>query len=108
MSSVTNASGRYVPPAKRAGATATTTRRFEDSTVRVSNLPEVATEDDLRELFGHCGHVMRVYLARDWETGRSKCFAFVSFEDRRDAEEAARKINGHGYLNLILNVEMTT
>jgi RNA recognition motif-containing protein len=46
-----------------------------------------------------------VYVGRDRETGAGKGFAFVSFEDRANAQKAMEKVNGLGYDNLILSVQ---
>jgi RNA recognition motif-containing protein len=46
-----------------------------------------------------------VYVGRDRETGAGKGFAFVSFEDRANAQKAMEKVNGLGYDSLILSVQ---
>ena len=74
-------------------------------TLRVTNVSEDTTDQDLRDLFGAFGRVARVYIGRDRETGASKGYAFVSFDDRTAAERALQKVNGMGYDNLILNVQ---
>ena len=55
---------------------------------------ELAEEADLREMFSRWGHVTRVFLAKDRETGRAKGFAFVSYADRTDAARACEKMDG--------------
>lgn len=79
--------------------------REELPTLRVTNVSEETTEDDLRELFGSFGRVIRVYVGRDRETGAGKGYAFVSFEDRAIAQRAMEKVHGMGYDNLILNCQ---
>jgi len=74
-------------------------------TLRVTNISEDTGENDLRELFGNFGRVVRVYVGRDRETGIGKGFAFVSFDDKADAQKAMEKVHGRGYDNLILNVQ---
>jgi len=74
-------------------------------TLRVTNISEETEENDLRELFGSFGRVARVYVGRDRETGVGRGFAFVSFEDRANAQRAMEKLNGKGYDNLILSVQ---
>jgi translation initiation factor 3 subunit G len=74
-------------------------------TLRVTNISEDTQENDLRELFGNFGRVARVYVGRDRETGAGKGFAFVSFEDKANAQKALEKVNGRGYDNLILSVQ---
>jgi translation initiation factor 3 subunit G len=103
----------YVAPALRAGAARTSTAgstvdrpgRDDSNTLRVTNLSEDTTDDDLRELFGRFGRISRVFLAKDRETNRTKGFAFVSFYDRADAVRAMEKLDKKGYDNLIIRVE---
>lgn len=102
----------YVPPHLRAGANKGPAggdtgreKRDEQPTLRVTNLSEDATEADVSELFKRFGHISRVFLARDRDTGACKGFAFVSFTMREDAQRAQEAIDGRGYDNLILRVE---
>jgi translation initiation factor 3 subunit G len=71
-------------------------------TLRVTNLSEDVQESDLWDLFGRFGRISRIYVGKDQETGLCKGFAFVSFEDRAEAERAMKKINGLPYDHLIL------
>jgi translation initiation factor 3 subunit G len=101
---------KYVPPSRRAGGGAgesmnTRSGRDDLPTLRVTNVSEDASEDDLRDLFSRFGKVYRVYIGRDRETGIGKGYAFVSFEDRAVAERAMHKVHGMGYDNLILNCQ---
>jgi len=105
------AGGSYVPPHLR-GKGGSGERmgggkydRDDLATLRVTNLSEGADEMELKELFGRWGSVTRVFLAKDRETGRAKGFAFVSYADRLQAERACEKMDGFGYLHLILRVE---
>uniref|UniRef100_A0A6U3CLB1 Eukaryotic translation initiation factor 3 subunit G n=1 Tax=Lotharella globosa TaxID=91324 RepID=A0A6U3CLB1_9EUKA len=98
--------GKYVPMHKRIGAVASKTIKDRDyHSLRVTNISEDATEDDLRDLFRRCGDITRVFLARDRQTGKSRGFAFVSYQRAEDAEHAIDMLNGYGYDNLILHVE---
>lgn len=104
---------RYVPPSLRDGGG---TRRGEtmgnprqardDNTVRVTNLSEDIRERDIQELFSPFGQIQRIYLAKDKVTNNSKGFAFVSFLRKDAALSAIMHLNGYGYDNLILSVEM--
>lgn len=105
-------SGGYVPPHLRKGASAGAGERmggkFERddlATLRVTNVSELAEEQELRDLFERFGRVTRVFLAKDRETGRAKGFAFISFVDRAEAARACEKMDGFGYRHLILRVE---
>jgi len=98
--------GSYVPPHLRGKAGVTGERmggagggggkyeRDDLATLRVTNVSEFAEENDLRDMFSRYGHVTRVFLAKDRETGRAKGFAFVSFADRSDAAIACEKMDG--------------
>lgn len=102
--------GRYVPPSKRGGPGARpmfgeTMGRDDSAGIRVTNLSEETTEDDLRELFRPFGHTTRVFLAKDRNTGVSRGFAFINYDRRESAEAAINALHGHGYDNLILHVE---
>ncbi|EXJ69042.1 eukaryotic translation initiation factor 3 subunit G [Cladophialophora psammophila CBS 110553] len=101
----------YVPPHLRKGAQGAGERmggkyeRDDLATLRVTNVSEMAEEQELRDLFERFGRVTRVFLAKDRDTGRAKGFAFISFVDRSDAARACEKMDGFGYRHLILRVE---
>ena len=104
--------GKYVPMHMRAGGTGDTSGgygvsslRDDSSTLRVTNLSEDTTESDLSDLFRRFGHTSRIYLAKDRQTNKSRGFAFVSYTNKHDAQNAIDKLNGYGYDNLILHVE---
>jgi translation initiation factor 3 subunit G len=102
--SLGNAGGSYVPPHLRGKAGVTGERmsggkygdreRDDLATVRVTNISEYADESEIRELFGRVGHINRVFLAKDRETGRAKGFAFISYGDRPDAQRACDMMDG--------------
>eukprot|EP01007_Sphenomonas_quadrangularis_P003477 NODE_698_length_1246_cov_167.093567_g558_i0.p1 GENE.NODE_698_length_1246_cov_167.093567_g558_i0~~NODE_698_length_1246_cov_167.093567_g558_i0.p1 ORF type:complete len:287 (-),score=60.82 NODE_698_length_1246_cov_167.093567_g558_i0:319-1179(-) len=105
------AESRYVPPSMRggkggAGGGSTVGGGRDDlPTIRVTNLSESVTEQDLRDLFTKFGSVNRIYLAKDRETRASKGFAFVTFMNKEDAQRALDQLQGFGYDHLILSVE---
>lgn len=94
--------GKYVPPSKRSGAAGSALMgdsmygRDDSTTVRVSNLSKATLEADLEELCHPFGETRRIFLSRDRDTGESKGFAFVTFREKRDAEQAISKLNGFG------------
>jgi len=103
-------SNAYRPPSHRTGGEggrgATMSSRDETThTVRVTNLSEDITEQDLRDLFGTYGPLQRVFLAKDRISRESKGFAFINFHNKSDAERAIEKVSGFGYNHLILQVE---
>jgi len=60
----------------------------------VGNLPFSATEESLRELFEQHGPTVSVRVITDRETGRSRGFGFVEFENESNAEKALRALDG--------------
>ncbi|EGG06073.1 uncharacterized protein MELLADRAFT_48578 [Melampsora larici-populina 98AG31] len=101
--------GKYVPPSQRmdggkrgGGDSMQKPNRDDLPTLRVTNLSEDVQENDLWDLFARFGKISRIYVGKDQETGLCKGFAFVSFEDRLEAERAMKKINGLPYDHLIL------
>jgi len=110
------AAGRYVPPSLRGGGTGDGKGGGKgkdgkgsdgqvEASLRVFNLSEDVKEGDLQDLFGQCGRLQRVYLAKDMTTFLSKGFAFITFYNKEDAQKAVDRLNGHGYDNLIMKVE---
>lgn len=80
-------------------------RKQDEATVRVTNLPEETQEQDLRDLFTPFGPVSRVFLAKDKTSNVSKGFAFITFNEKKDAQKAIECVSGFGYDHLILKVE---
>ncbi|MFQ5418463.1 MAG: RNA recognition motif domain-containing protein [Myxococcota bacterium] len=60
----------------------------------VGNLSFSATEEELRELFEQHGTTVSVRVITDRETGRSRGFGFVEFEEESAAEKALQALNG--------------
>ena len=60
----------------------------------VGNLAFTTTEDDLREVFEKHGKLVSVKVITDRETGRSRGFGFVEYEDASSATEAQNSMNG--------------
>lgn len=106
---------RYVPPSVRQaqeggkgdgkGKGKTDLAQQQEASLRITNLSEDCREGDLQDLFGQFGRLQRVYLAKDMDTGNSRGFAFITYYSREDAQKAIDKLNGHGYDNLILQVQ---
>lgn len=82
----------------------------ETYTLKVQNLSESITEDQLKFLFsnGVCSpyDIRRVFIARHREdNNKSKGFGFVTFRNKSDAETAMDKYNGVPVDDLILCVD---
>jgi RNA recognition motif-containing protein len=53
------------------------------------------TNEQLRQLFEQHGSVIKVNVATDRETGKSRGFAFVEMANREEAMNAINSLNGH-------------
>ncbi|MCW5589803.1 MAG: RNA-binding protein [Legionellales bacterium] len=62
--------------------------------IYVGNLSYGTTAEALRDAFVSFGEIAEVKLITDRETGRSKGFAFITFEDGNAAKTAV-KLNGN-------------
>ena len=59
----------------------------------VGNIPYATTEQELRDTFARAGAVASVRIITDFDTGRSKGYAFVEMATPEDAEKAIRDFN---------------
>ncbi|KAL3856510.1 hypothetical protein ACJMK2_011260 [Sinanodonta woodiana] len=75
--------------------------RGGDNRIYVGNLPPDIRARDIEDLFYKYGRITFV----DLKTRRGPPFAFVEFEDPRDAEDAVAKKNGYNYDGYSLRVE---
>ena len=65
----------------------------------VGNIPYATTEQELRELFGRSGgKVTSARVITDFDTGRSKGYAFVEMETLEEAQKAIEEFH-----NLAIN-----
>lgn len=60
----------------------------------VGGLAWASDEDSLRQAFEQFGSVRETKVITDRETGRSKGFGFVTFDNEEDAQEALRQLDG--------------
>jgi RNA recognition motif-containing protein len=61
----------------------------------VGSLPWAVNDQELEDLFKEFGEVASAKVIMDRETGRSKGFGFVEFEDDAAGKAAMDKMNGH-------------
>lgn len=60
----------------------------------VGGLPFATTEDELRDVFAAHGNVASAVVVKDRDTGRSKGFGFVEFENDDEGKAAEKALNG--------------
>jgi RNA recognition motif-containing protein len=70
----------------------------------VGSLALTTTETALRQLFTPYGHVERVQILTDRETGRSRGFGFVEMPDAAAAQAAIEGLNGRSLAGRFLTV----
>lgn len=73
-----------------------------DCKVYIGNLPEGASKTEIEALFNKYGPLKNVWVARN-----PPGFAFVEFEDPRDAEDAVRALDGSRVAGSRVRVEMS-
>lgn len=66
----------------------------DDCKVYVGDLPKDVSEKELERVFREFGNIRSVWVARN-----PPGFAFVMFEDERDADDAVRTLDGR-YLKM--------
>jgi len=91
-------STKYVPKFKRDGAEPQAQNRNRN-TIKITNITDTATEQDIRDLFINYGRITKLYY-------NNKGFAYLTFSELHSCEKAIEIVDGHPYDHLILKVEM--
>ncbi|GFQ88632.1 hypothetical protein TNCV_4630481 [Trichonephila clavipes] len=79
--------------------------RPPNSSLFVRNVPDSARPEELRRLFGKYGPITDVYIPLDYYNRRPRGFAYVQFEDIRDAEEALNELDRIRFFGRELEIE---
>ena len=80
----------------------------EGANLFVYNVPEHYQENDLNQLFANFGSVLSTRIQRDLNTGVSKGFGFVSYDDAQAAQSAIHALDGFSIGNRRLTVRVKT
>lgn len=72
----------------------------------VGGLPFATTDDELRDAFAAHGTVASATVVRDRDTGRSKGFGFVEFENDDEGKAAQAAMNGADLGGRTISVDM--
>jgi RNA-binding motif X-linked protein 2 len=75
--------------------------------IYVGGLPFDVSEGDIVTIFSQYGTPTHVNLVRDKETGKSKGFAFLKYEDQRSCDLAVDNLGGAEVLGRVLRVDHT-
>ena len=69
--------------------------QYSDSAwVFIGGLPYDLSEGDVICVFSQYGEIVHINLVRDLQTGKSKGFAFICYEDQRSTVLAVDNLNG--------------
>ena len=83
-------------------------RDFADTAyVYIGGLPFELSEGDIITIFSQYGEPTHVHLVRDRETGKSKGFAFLKYEDQRSTDLAVDNLGGAQIMGRALRVDHT-
>ena len=77
----------------------------QSNEVFVFYLPSEITNSELLDLFSRFGQVLSAKVAFDKDTGKSKGFGFINFENPTSASNAVREMNGFSVLGKRLKVQ---
>lgn len=72
----------------------------------VGGLPFATTDDELRDAFAAHGTVASATVVRDRDSGRSKGFGFVEFENDDEGKAAQAAMNGSDLSGRTISVDM--
>ncbi|VDK42862.1 unnamed protein product [Anisakis simplex] len=81
--------------------------RYDDdgTTLYVRQVHYAARPDDLRVVFERIGPLRDVYIPLDYYSRESRGFAYIKYEDSRDAERAFKELHGCAILGRRICVE---
>lgn len=78
---------------------------FSGTNLFVFHLPNEWREEDMARSFGAFGTIVSARIMTDRDTGRSRGFGFVSYDNPQSAQTALRSMNGFSILGKRLKVQ---
>jgi RNA-binding motif X-linked protein 2 len=75
--------------------------------IYIGGLPFDLSEGDIVTIFSQYGEPVHINLVRDKETGKSRGFAFLKYEDQRSTDLAVDNLGGATVLGRVLRVDHT-
>jgi RNA-binding motif X-linked protein 2 len=73
--------------------------------IYIGGLPFELTEGDILTIFSQFGEPVHLNLVRDKDTGKSKGFAFLKYEDQRSTDLAVDNLGGASVMGRLLRVD---
>jgi RNA recognition motif-containing protein len=74
------------------------------ATLHIGNLPDSATETELRRKFEECGVVARAAIDRSVQNGRSRLIGIIEMSSDEEATSAIRRLNMTVFDDVIISV----
>jgi RNA recognition motif-containing protein len=84
---------RQLRKKSRTASAVSTAEGVTNKQIYVGNLSYLVTEQDLKDFFGKYGAIEQVRIVKNYSSGRSKGFGFVSY---RTVAEAKNALVAHG------------
>ena len=84
----------------------TTKQTLSGTNLFIFHLPNEWGEEDLSRNFAAFGNIISARIMTDRETGRSRGFGFVSYDNSQSAHTAMRSMNGFSVLGKRLKVQL--
>lgn len=73
----------------------------------IGGLPFELSEGDILTIFSQYGNPVHINLVRDQETGKSRGFCFLKYEDQRSCDLAVDNLSGAGVMGRVISVDHT-
>lgn len=73
--------------------------------INIGGLPFELSEGDIITIFSQYGEPVWIKLARDKETGKSRGFAWIKYEDQRSCDLAVDNLGGATFMDRVLRVD---
>ncbi|WPH01365.1 Hypothetical protein R9X50_00420700 [Acrodontium crateriforme] len=75
--------------------------------IYIGGLPFELSEGDVLTIFSQYGNPVHINLVRDKETGKSRGFCFLKYEDQRSCDLAVDNLSGAGVMGRVISVDHT-
>lgn len=75
--------------------------------IYIGGLPFELSEGDILTIFSQYGNPVHINLVRDKDTGKSRGFAFLKYEDQRSCDLAVDNLSGAGVMGRVVSVDHT-
>ncbi|KXT02910.1 hypothetical protein AC578_1822 [Pseudocercospora eumusae] len=73
--------------------------------VYIGGLPFELSEGDILTIFSQYGNPVHINLVRDKDTGKSRGFCFLKYEDQRSCDLAVDNLSGAGVMGRVISVD---